>query len=63
MSLTHSAEFECPYCMVINDIDIDEVYDIDQTQIVDCQICCQPIEITIRRDEDAFVIDARQENE
>lgn len=47
MSLTHEAEFSCPYCMVINSIEIDPVNDVGQQQIVDCQICCQPIEVTV----------------
>jgi hypothetical protein len=33
--------------MVINDIEIDEENDLNQQQIVDCQICCSPIEITV----------------
>ena len=47
MSLTIAEKFECPYCMTINDIEIDEANDVGQQQIVDCQICCQPIEIFI----------------
>ena len=47
MSLTETESFECPYCMTINDIEIDQQNDIGQQQIVDCQICCQPIEISI----------------
>jgi hypothetical protein len=33
--------------MVTNNISIDEQNDLNQQQIVDCQICCSPIEITI----------------
>ena len=47
MSLTTNAEFSCPYCMTINDIEIDLDNDVDQQQIVDCQICCSPIEILV----------------
>lgn len=47
MSLSRAERFECPYCMTVNDIEIDEVNDIGQQQIVDCQICCSPIEISI----------------
>ncbi|GAC12776.1 CPXCG motif-containing cysteine-rich protein [Aliiglaciecola lipolytica] len=47
MSLTIASKFECPYCMTYNDLEIDEVNDIGQQQIVDCQICCQPIELQI----------------
>lgn len=47
MSLTANSEFSCPYCMVTNDIEIDEDNDLNQQQIVDCQICCSPIEVVI----------------
>ncbi len=47
MSLTRAEKFECPYCMTINDIEIDDENDIGQQQIVDCQICCSPIEIHV----------------
>lgn len=50
MSLTASAAFSCPYCMVTNDIEIDEDNDLGQQQIVDCQICCSPIEIIVTAD-------------
>jgi hypothetical protein len=33
--------------MVTNEIEVDEENDLNQQQIVDCQICCSPIEITI----------------
>ena len=47
MSLTLASRFECPYCMACNDLEVDEVNDVGQQQIVDCQICCQPIEIYV----------------
>lgn len=47
MSLTDEQLFSCPYCMADNAIEIDAMNDIGQQQIVDCQICCQPIEITV----------------
>jgi hypothetical protein len=47
MSLSRAAKFECPYCMTYNDLEIDEANDIDQEQIVDCQICCSPIEVSV----------------
>ncbi|WP_411359462.1 CPXCG motif-containing cysteine-rich protein [Pseudidiomarina salilacus] len=47
MSLTYESEFSCPYCMAPNSIEVDPLYDIGQQQIVDCQICCQPIEVVI----------------
>ncbi|MFT4811326.1 MAG: hypothetical protein ACI9LX_004699 [Paraglaciecola sp.] len=47
MSLISNAEFSCPYCMATNDIGIDEENDLNQQQIVDCQICCSPIEVVV----------------
>lgn len=47
MSLSQAQTFECPYCMTINDIEVDEANDVGQQQIVDCQICCSPIEVLI----------------
>ena len=63
MSLTEAASFECPYCMTINDIDIDIENDINQHQIVDCQICCQPIEVMITESPSGFVVIARRDDE
>ena len=47
MSLATLTEFSCPHCMETNDIDVDEENDINQAQIVNCQVCSSPIEITI----------------
>lgn len=64
MSLTASANFSCPYCMVTNDIQIDEENDLNQQQIVDCQICCSPIEILVTSDTHGeFNIIATTDNE
>ncbi len=63
MSLTDATTFECPYCMTINDLEVDQMYDIDQTQIVDCQICCQPIVVTITNDNGELTVQANVENE
>lgn len=63
MSLTQAAVIECPYCMTYNDIEIDEQNDIGQTQILDCQICCQPIEVTIYQSIDGFEIVAKRDDE
>lgn len=63
MSLTTATRFECPYCMAYNDLEIDEVNDVGQQQIVDCQICCQPIELTVYDDGEHLVVDARRDDE
>lgn len=63
MSLTFATRFECPYCMTYNDLDVDEVNDIDQHQIVDCQICCQPIEVMVVLHGDQLQIIAKRDDE
>ena len=63
MSLTEARCFECPYCMTINDIEIDLENDLNQQQIVDCQICCNPIEIFISETAIGFDITARRDDE
>lgn len=49
MSVTTTTEFSCPYCMEDNDIEVDPDNDLNQQQIVDCQVCCNPIEITVTK--------------
>jgi len=63
MSLTRAESFECPYCMTINDIEIDEVNDLQQHQIVDCQICCSPIELYIYDNGYGIEIIAKRDDE
>lgn len=63
MSLAEQQEFACPYCMAVNDIEIDAVNDLNQQQIVDCQICCQPIEIMIVEGGEGFEVIAKTDDE
>ncbi|MEM0912949.1 MAG: CPXCG motif-containing cysteine-rich protein [Pseudomonadota bacterium] len=63
MSLTRAESFECPYCMTINDIEVDEANDLQQHQIVDCQICCAPIELYIFDDGFSLQIIAKRDDE
>lgn len=63
MSLTITSAFECPYCMTTNEIEIDEQNDVGQQQIVDCQICCQPIEIVIYETEFGLTIQAKRDDD
>ncbi|RUO80026.1 CPXCG motif-containing cysteine-rich protein [Idiomarina tyrosinivorans] len=62
MSLTYSTTFNCPYCMVTNDLEIDEYHDDGQQFVVDCQICCQPIVLTVWREGSQWRVDAEAEN-
>ncbi|BDX07351.1 CPXCG motif-containing cysteine-rich protein [Planctobacterium marinum] len=63
MSLSHAESFHCPYCMTVNDIEIDVLNDIDQVQLVDCQICCQPIEVWVQDSQHGLLIEVKQEVE
>ncbi|NDV92465.1 CPXCG motif-containing cysteine-rich protein [Alteromonas sp. 345S023] len=63
MSLTKSMGFSCPYCMAPNDIEVDEINDVDQVQVVDCQVCCQPIELGVYQQGDELTINAEREND
>ena len=63
MSLSTAEKFECPYCMTVNDLEIDEVNDIGQEQIVDCQICCSPIELSIIDNGFGLEIHAKRDDE
>lgn len=62
MSLTRSMAFSCPYCMAANDVEIDEVNDVGQVQVLDCQVCCQPIELGVYQQGEDLNIIAEQEN-
>lgn len=63
MSLSEAERFECPYCMAYNDLEVDVSSDIGQQQIVDCQICCQPIELTVFDTVAGFQIEAKTDDE
>jgi len=49
--------------MVINDIDIDHDNDLGQQQIIDCQICCSPIELLIQDSGWGIEIIAKRDDE
>lgn len=63
MSQTLSEQFSCPYCMAPNELEVDLLNDLNQQQIVDCQVCCQPIEVLVSGDEEHFHIIARTDDE
>lgn len=58
--LIREQHFECPACgapiSVLLDLSV-----ADQTYVEDCEVCCRPLEITIRDDNDgAASFEARQ---
>lgn len=63
MSLSRAETFACPYCMSLNDLEIDEQNDLNQHFIVDCQICCAPIEVFIEETEFGLTIHAKRDDE
>lgn len=63
MSLTQEIAFGCPYCMAPNSLDVDPIHDIEQQFIVDCQICCQPIEMTVSEEAGELHIQPRTADE
>lgn len=63
MSLTRAMDFSCPYCMAPNDVEIDEINDVGQTLVLDCQVCCQPIELRVFQHGEDIEIEAEREND
>ena len=63
MSLTEPTTFSCPYCMTLNDLEIDLQNDLGQQQIVDCQICCAPIEILVQEQGYGLEVIAKRDDE
>jgi len=58
-----SADIQCPYCGEWIEILIDDSAG-DQQYIEDCQVCCSPINIAVRIDEDGVAqVIASAENE
>ena len=63
MNLTIDELFSCPYCMAANEIEVDMINDLHEQLIVDCQICCQPIEIYITGSDEQIEIIAKTDSE
>ncbi|AXR05041.1 CPXCG motif-containing cysteine-rich protein [Salinimonas sediminis] len=63
MSLTTPASFSCPYCMEPNVVEIDEINDIGHMQVLDCQVCCQPIEMTVHGQGEELSVEVNREND
>jgi hypothetical protein len=51
MSQLPSADIDCPYCGEAITLFVDDTAG-DQDYVEDCQVCCRPIEIRVRMDED-----------
>jgi len=63
MSALESVLVQCPYCWETLDISVDPTVP-EQEYVEDCQVCCQPIVLTVQLEEGRVVsVDARPENE
>ena len=62
MSALESVLIQCPYCWETLDISVDPTVP-EQEYVEDCQVCCQPIVLTVQLEEGRVVsVDARPEN-
>ncbi|HVK51870.1 MAG TPA: CPXCG motif-containing cysteine-rich protein [Pseudoxanthomonas sp.] len=48
-----SADIECPYCGEVITVFVDDSAG-EQDYIEDCQVCCKPIQMHVRLDEDGL---------
>lgn len=49
--LQHFVDIQCPYCGEWIGIVVDASVD-EQSYVEDCQVCCRPIQLDVRLDED-----------
>lgn len=55
--------FQCPYCFQKISILCEDLYG-EQTYIEDCEICCNPIEISYKiQDQEVLLFKAKKANE
>ncbi len=59
--LLTEAAVTCPYCWELLDIVIDHT-DEENQQVIDCQVCCQPIVIRIHYADGNLELQAEREN-
>lgn len=59
---TDIVSISCPYCAERFDVIIDPSVP-EQSYIEDCFVCCRPISLNVRVDEDDVSVDARAEND
>ncbi len=63
MELLKSFSLECPYCGETIEVLVDCTV-LRQKYIEDCQVCCKPITISVKvEDDDTPQVEARQEDE
>lgn len=52
--MENNFEFECPYCGEINNVEIFLSEGRIQKFVRDCEVCCRPVELTVKFDNDGF---------
>lgn len=63
MSALDYVSIQCPYCWETLEISVDPSVS-EQEYVEDCQVCCQPIVLTVRFDEQRVpTVEARAEND
>ena len=48
-------ELNCPYCMAPISLRVDKTGGSKQIFVVDCEVCCRPIEIELDIESDGYV--------
>ncbi len=49
--VVNDLQIKCPYCAVKQWIEIDPTEGGAQSLLIDCEVCCRPIEISVDWDE------------
>jgi hypothetical protein len=62
MNPEHFATLWCPYCGEANEVLVEPAAGT-QSYVEDCQVCCRPIEIRLMPDGEAWVLEARRDDD
>lgn len=54
-----SARVQCPYCFEVVEVTLDP--QSAGVMVVDCEVCCNPWELTVRRDAAGELVEIRAE--
>ncbi len=53
--LESDQELNCPYCSALISVRVDTTGGSRQHFVIDCEVCCRPIEIEVDIDADGYV--------
>ena len=63
MPLNENENFSCPYCGENNALLVDITGGVNQTFVVDCEVCCAPIIVRLKvRGGEIVAMDVAREN-